>query len=145
MHIEIPWLRRRPPLQDRVARALEQGGIPVDELLISTDGRRVILRGPVASEQMRERAVELARAVPGTGEVDDRLTVLPKVEDRSEAPAKQERQSMYIVQPGDTLRDIALRLYGDENRWLQLLRLNERVVSEPRVLQPGLRLRLPRD
>jgi nucleoid-associated protein YgaU len=67
------------------------------------------------------------------------------VEEPLERKATDERRQVYIAQPGDTLPSIALRLFGDRSRWRELLRLNERIVADPHLLQPGLRIRLPRD
>ena len=143
--MRLPWQRRGSQLSARVAQALERGGVVVDELAIEVAKRRVTLRGTVPSREARQRAVELARAVEGVRAVDDRLTMAPA---DAVAPVFVEPRLLprvYIAQPGDTLPDIAERLYGRRGRWIELLRRNERVVSDPFVLQPGLRLRLPRD
>ena len=108
------------------------------------DRGRITLRGAVPSREVRQRAVELARAVDGVRSVDDRLTMAPVA---AALPAFDERRQtprVYVARPGDTLPGIAERLYGDRRRWIDLLRRNEQVVSDPLVLQPGLRLRLPR-
>lgn len=57
----------------------------------------------------------------------------------------------YVVRPGDTLRGIAARLLGDENRWPEVFELNRgtaglpdgRVLTNPDVIWPDLRLRMP--
>jgi tetratricopeptide (TPR) repeat protein len=50
----------------------------------------------------------------------------------------------YIVQPGDTLRGIAARMYGDPERWRDIYRANRNVLSEPGDIQPGQALGVPR-
>ena len=60
-------------------------------------------------------------------------------------------QVRYLVQPGDTLADIAARMLGDEDRWQQLYAANRNVAKLPdgRVLTsadliwPGLPIILP--
>ena len=143
--MRLPWQRRGSQLSARVAQALERGGLVVGELAIAADRGRITLRGSVPSREVRERAVQLVRAVEGVRAVDDRLAVAPVA---ALVPAFDERRRtprVYTAQPGDTLPDIAERLYGDRRRWVELLRRNEQVVSDPFVLQPGLRLRLPGD
>jgi nucleoid-associated protein YgaU len=57
----------------------------------------------------------------------------------------------YVVRPGDTLRGIAGRLLGDEARWSKIFELNRgtaslpagRVLTDPDLIWPDLRLRLP--
>ena len=143
--MRLPWQRRGSQLSARVAQTLERGGLVIDELAIAADRGRITLRGSVPSRDVRQRAVELVRAVEGVRDVDDRLGVapadalLPAFEERRRAPR------IYVAQAGDTLPDIAERLYGDRSRWVELLRRNEQIVSDPFVLQPGLRLRLPGD
>lgn len=60
-------------------------------------------------------------------------------------------QSWYTVEPGDTLSGIAGVLLGDDSRWRELFELNhaasspngEHSLTNPDVIWPGLRLRLP--
>ena len=57
----------------------------------------------------------------------------------------------YTVEAGDTLRGIAARLLGDAARWPEIFDLNRgtaalpdgRILAEPDLIWPGLRLRLP--
>ncbi len=57
----------------------------------------------------------------------------------------------YVVEPGDTLRGIAVRLLSDEARWSELYQANAgvarladgRTLADPDLIWPGLRLRLP--
>jgi nucleoid-associated protein YgaU len=142
--VRLPWRRSRPTLSERVARALERGGVLVDELTITEEKKgHITLRGPVDAGTVRLRATELARTVDGVRAVDDRLFVVEPAVAPAEREARAAAESVYVVQAGDTLPDIAERLFGARRRWPELLRLNERVVSDPRILQPGLRLRLP--
>ncbi|WP_040668832.1 LysM peptidoglycan-binding domain-containing protein, partial [Nitrolancea hollandica] len=62
-------------------------------------------------------------------------------------------QDAYVVQPGDTLRNIAARMLGDEVRWQELFDLNQgtarlddgRALTDPNLIRPGLSLTLPRN
>ena len=69
--MRLPWQRRGSQLSARVAQALERGGVVVDELAIAAERGRITLRGTVASREVRQRTVELARAVDGVRGVDD--------------------------------------------------------------------------
>jgi nucleoid-associated protein YgaU len=52
--------------------------------------------------------------------------------------------SDYVVQPGDTLRSIAEREYGDATQWPRIYQANRDVIGpDPDALQAGMRLRLP--
>jgi hypothetical protein len=51
----------------------------------------------------------------------------------------------YVVQPGDTLRSIALERYGDAEQWRRLYDANrETIGADPDALIAGVRLRIPR-
>jgi nucleoid-associated protein YgaU len=50
----------------------------------------------------------------------------------------------YVVEPGDTLRTIALREYGDAALWQRVYDANRDVIGpDPNTVQPGMRLRIP--
>jgi nucleoid-associated protein YgaU len=49
----------------------------------------------------------------------------------------------YVVRPGDTLRSIAARVYGDEARWADLFRANRRAIRNPDALDVGTTLTVP--
>lgn len=61
--------------------------------------------------------------------------------------------SCYVVEPGDTLSGIAARLLAADTRWREIFELNQglarledgRVLRDPDLIWPGLRLRLPRE
>lgn len=69
----------------------------------------------------------------------------------STALAKVDGKTVYVVEPGDTLRGIAARFLGDENRWPEIFDLNRekarlsdgRSLTNPDLIWPGLRLALP--
>jgi len=69
----------------------------------------------------------------------------------SQTIQKDTGQTYYVVEKGDTLRGIAARFLGDENRWPTIFDLNRgkarladgRTLSNPDLIWPGLRLQLP--
>jgi two-component SAPR family response regulator/LysM repeat protein len=69
----------------------------------------------------------------------------------SKASQSEGGQTYYVVQKGDTLRGIAARFLGDENRWPSIYDLNRgkarladgRALTNPDLIWPDLRLRLP--
>jgi P-type Ca2+ transporter type 2C len=48
-----------------------------------------------------------------------------------------------IVQPGDTLSQIAARTYGDTAQWLLIYEANWDKIKDPSVIIPGMELTLP--
>lgn len=49
----------------------------------------------------------------------------------------------YVVKPGDTLSKIAEELYGDANRWREILEANKDRIENPSVIRPGWELVIP--
>jgi nucleoid-associated protein YgaU len=56
--------------------------------------------------------------------------------------AKDESRS-YVVQPGDSLSKIAKEVYGDANRWREILEANQDQIKDPSMIRPGWELRIP--
>jgi nucleoid-associated protein YgaU len=49
----------------------------------------------------------------------------------------------YVVKSGDTLSKIAKEVYGDGNRWREILEANKDQIENPSVIRPGWELQLP--
>jgi nucleoid-associated protein YgaU len=49
----------------------------------------------------------------------------------------------YVVRPGDSLRLIAVRIYGDESRWERIYEANRDVLQSPDDLVAGMELEIP--
>ena len=49
----------------------------------------------------------------------------------------------YPVEKGDTLSGIAKRLYGDDNKYMQIFEANKPMLSHPDKIYPGQVLRFP--
>jgi nucleoid-associated protein YgaU len=50
---------------------------------------------------------------------------------------------LHVVQPGETLWQIAANLSGDARRWPELYRANRDQIKDPSRLYPGQRLAIP--
>lgn len=67
------------------------------------------------------------------------LTVAPpEVRDGSPSASRE-----HVVAPGESLSQIAADELGERERWPEIQQLNESLVSDPDVVQPGWRLTLP--
>jgi nucleoid-associated protein YgaU len=59
-------------------------------------------------------------------------------------PGSPTAEREYVVEPGDTLRTIALQQYGDAALWQRVYQANRDVIGpDPNALRPGMRLRIP--
>jgi nucleoid-associated protein YgaU len=60
------------------------------------------------------------------------------------APAREAEES-YTVKKGDSLSEIAKRVYGDAQQWRRIYEANRDVVGDtPDLIHPGQTLKLPR-
>jgi nucleoid-associated protein YgaU len=50
---------------------------------------------------------------------------------------------LHLVQPGDTLSAIANANYGDPNRYLDIVRANPLLITDPDLIFPGQQLKIP--
>lgn len=49
----------------------------------------------------------------------------------------------YTVQPGETLSDIALKVYGDNNAWVKIAQVNN--IADPNNVEQGTVLKIPKN
>jgi nucleoid-associated protein YgaU len=53
-------------------------------------------------------------------------------------------EGSYVVVAGDSLSKIAKREYGDMNQWRRIYEANKDQISDPDLIHPGQKLRIPR-
>lgn len=96
----------------------------------SIQGTVLSLQGLVPSFAARQALIEAAQGVPGVTTVRDvDLLLRPP--------------PTYVVQPGDTLWDIAYQLYGDVSKIPVLLDANRALLPSPESLSVGMELKIP--
>ncbi|MDQ3247744.1 MAG: LysM peptidoglycan-binding domain-containing protein, partial [Chloroflexota bacterium] len=100
------------------------------EVAATLQGERLNLRGFVQMDAERRDLISLAATAPGVGEVNalDLLVRLPPI---------------YVVQEGDTLWDITIKLYGDPARMQALSDANRAILPSPEALRIGMELTVP--
>ncbi len=62
---------------------------------------------------------------------------------RGSSDIATEQSRVYVVQPGETLRAIARKVYGRESMYRAILRANRDKLGSPGDIHPGMRLVLP--
>ncbi len=58
------------------------------------------------------------------------------------SPTAVVTEEIYTVKPGETLRDIAVKIYGDANAWVKIVQANN--LKNPNSIHAGNVLRIPR-
>ena len=90
--------------------------------------------------------------VSGVRQVRDTIKVLPAPASAAptSAAAKAKRQEaaaaaqMYTVKSGDTLSKIAQNLLGDANRYPEIFKANQPMLTDPNMIMVGQVLRIPK-
>ena len=142
---------------------LKHYGIDPSSFKFRFDGDTVIVEGVVPSQEHREKAVLIIGNVEGVARVDDRLRIGdPKLavsaSGASGTPLGGASQSVakhsaggeggwtsktYTVQKGDTLSEIAQKMYGKASKYNVIFEANKPMLSDPDKIYPGQVLRIP--
>ncbi len=72
-----------------------------------------------------------------------REQVQAQAEEELPEEMQPEEPQTYVVQRGDSLSQIAQKVYGDASRWREILKANEDQIKDPKVILPGQELRIP--
>lgn len=91
------------------------------------------LYGSCDTQATKEKAVLLAGNIKGVEKVND---------EHLSAPPSEEITEYYTVQPGDTLSEIANRLYGNAGKYPVIFEANREVIKDPNLIYPGQILRI---
>ena len=148
-----------PATDSRLGRALTgpSGELPVSAGGVSGPAVRRSSRGPamvrmlmvaVAASMLVVVAVYAGPVLSGLLADDDGAPsppalATPEGSVRSGQSSPRPAGRTYVVRAGDTLRSIALRAYGNEERWRRIYRANRALIRDPDVLVVGTTLTIP--
>lgn len=112
----------------------------IDNLSLSDSKLDVEFRNGVATvygesknPAEKEKAVLALGGVTGVRKVDDRISLI------EQAP----QEAIYVVQGGDSLSKIAKEYYGDPMKYMEIFNANKDILSDPNLIHPGQKLRIP--
>ncbi len=93
-----------------------------------------------------------AQSAPASGLSDAERKELEQLRERvqdleqqqaSPAPAAPKPERTYTVQPGDSLRAISQRFYGDEMQWKRIYEANRDSIANPDLIHVGQTFKIP--
>ncbi|MEE1657192.1 peptidoglycan-binding protein LysM [Microvirga sp. CF3062] len=121
---------------DTLKQTVEGHGFDATKLNIDVQGDKVKLSGQAMSQEEAEKLILSLGNTYGVAEVD---TSGLKVEKPTE------QSTMYTVQKGDTLWEIAEKHYGKGKgaKHTEIVKANSPPVKDPDMIQPGWVLRIP--
>lgn len=121
-----------------VNEAAGRGDIRVPKALVTPEGKvdtAVLLAGLVQKATQAGGAAPVAPDAAGGAGVE--LRVVQK------ADGRMEQYQFYTVQPGDSLGAIAVKFYGDINRFMKVYEANRMILASPDLIRVGQRLVIP--
>jgi len=121
---------------DKLQQEVQGHGFDAGKLSIDVQGDKVKLGGQAVSQEEAEKIILSLGNTYGVAEVDTS-------ELQIQQPAAQ--STMYTVQKGDTLWEIAEKHYGKGQgaKYTEIVKANSPPVKNPDMIQPGWVLRIP--
>ncbi|WP_078888255.1 LysM peptidoglycan-binding domain-containing protein [Streptomyces sclerotialus] len=112
---------------------LEDLGLTCDHFHVDVAGMTAIVSGDAAMQEQKEKILLALGNVVGVARVEDRITV-----------GQEGMKPRFVtVQEGESLTDVAKRIYGDAEASRKILDANSPVLSGPDQIYPGQVLRAP--
>ena len=111
---------------------VSSSGIEVSDLSVDMNDDTITVYGQTNSVEDKEKVILMLGNVEGVATVDDRLSVVAKVESR-----------FHEVKSGDTLSKISKEVYGDPMKYNAIFEANKPMLEHPDKIYPGQMLRIP--
>ncbi|SEN46173.1 LysM domain-containing protein [Pseudomonas sp. ok272] len=118
-------------LKDHIAKV----GLGNPNVQTTVDGDKVTVTGEVATQEEKEKILLALGNIAGVGSVDDQITV-------TNQPTLLAAKFV-VVEKGDTLSAISLRVYGDANKYQKIFEANKPMLKDVNKIYPGQSLRIP--
>jgi nucleoid-associated protein YgaU len=119
---------------EQLKEHISKVGLGNPNVQATVDGDKVTVTGEVASQEEKEKILLAVGNIAGVGSVDDQITVTGPVV----VAAK-----FVVVEKGDTLSAISLRVYGDANKYQKIFEANKPMLKDANKIYPGQSLRIP--
>ena len=119
---------------EQLKEHISKVGLGNPNVQATVDGDKVTVTGEVASQEEKEKILLAVGNIAGVGSVDDQITVSGPVV----VAAK-----FVVVEKGDTLSAISLRVYGDANKYNKIFEANKPLLKDVNKIYPGQSLRIP--
>ena len=117
-------------LKDHVSKV----GLGNPNVQTTVDGDKVTVTGEVATQEEKEKIILAAGNIAGVASVEDKITVTGPVVVASK---------FVVVEKGDTLSAISLRVYGNANQYNKIFEANKPLLKDVNKIYPGQTLRIP--
>ncbi|MFL1516599.1 peptidoglycan-binding protein LysM [Pseudomonas prosekii] len=120
---------------EQLKEHISKVGLGNPNVQATVDGDKVTVTGEVASQEEKEKILLAVGNIAGVGSVDDQITVT--------GAATLVAAKFVVVEKGDTLSAISLRVYGDANKYQKIFDANKPMLKDVNKIYPGQSLRIP--
>ncbi|WP_223523145.1 peptidoglycan-binding protein LysM [Pseudomonas sp. A-B-26] len=119
---------------EQLKEHISKVGLGNPNVQATVDGDKVTVTGEVASQEEKEKILLAVGNIAGVGSVDDQITVTGPVVVAAR---------FVVVEKGDTLSAISLRVYHDANKYQKIFEANKPMLKDVNKIYPGQTLRIP--
>lgn len=119
---------------EELKKHVEKVGLGNPNITATVEGDKVIVTGEVATQEEKEKIILAAGNIAGVASVEDKITVTGPVVVASK---------FVVVEKGDTLSAISLRVYGNANQYNKIFEANKPLLKDVNKIYPGQTLRIP--
>ena len=120
---------------EQLKEHISKVGLGNPNVQATVDGDKVTVTGEVASQEEKEKILLAVGNIAGVGSVDDQIIV-------TGAPTLVAAKFV-VVEKGDTLSAISLRVYGNANLYNKIFEANKPMLKDVNKIYPGQSLRIP--
>ena len=114
----------------------------IDGLVVEVNDGVVTLAGVAKDNATREKAILLAGNIEGVESVNADQLVSPEIIEASNEREVPEPR-FYTIKEGDSLWKIAQEIYGDGNKYKEIVEANLEVIKNEDLIYPGQTIRIP--
>jgi len=119
---------------EQLKEHISKVGLGNPNVQATVDGDKVTVTGEVGSQEEKEKILLAVGNIAGVGSVDDQITVTGPVVVAAR---------FVVVEKGDTLSAISLRVYHDANKYQKIFEANKPMLKDVNKIYPGQTLRIP--
>lgn len=120
---------------EQLKEHIAEVGLGNPNVQAKVDGDKVTVTGEVASQEEKEKILLALGNIAGVGSVDDQITV--------KGQPTLLAAKFVVVEKGDTLSAISLRVYGNANLYQKIFEANKPMLKDVNKIYPGQSLRIP--
>jgi LysM repeat protein len=119
-------------------------GLGVRNLGAKVEGKVVTLTGDVPSREVSVQVMENFDKLVTTDNTLNAMRVdAPKPAPAPPPPPPTRVERIHEVVAGESLSKIALKYYGNGNKYMNIFEANRDILSNPDLIKPGQKLRIP--